>query len=689
MSALFNSGADQPLTYNLNTVTTGLPTLTSGGVAVTYAVSGNTLTASAGANTVFTFALNGTTGAWTFTLVGHLDHAAGADENNLTINLSSIVRATDSDSDTVTAGATGLVITVNDDTPVIGAVQDAILSAQAGTEVTGTWQPLFGADGALAANPLSITLGAAPAGYTYSSPVPAGLSPTGDQVVKIDVQKSGATVYSIWEYTHYDPATHTETLSTFLDAGLTTSYYNLSMNTNGTYTFAINSVPTFTTTLDFTALSPTIYNAIYVVDGVIQGKGYVPPSGVTPDVIIDSYNDLKNGTSADNVQVNNNGLGLNNGNLDNGETVGLKFAQTQTAISLLVGKAQAGNIDTFVVTLYNGGVAVGQETVTLVGAGTATRGLLFIDADHWGTSWGIGNTSVVNSGSFGAFDSVSIEKHASGLPNEDSKVTLDALNYQTTTVINTSDLHFNIAITDGDQDTTSTTAANTLDITLDANHLYTATASAEWIHAGSIGGADTVNYSGQLSQSTGVTYVGKAVTGVIVDLSDNSHNDGLFAKGDTIVGVENVTGTQFNDVLIGDSGTNILTGGAGDDILIGGLGADILAGGTGNDTFVLTSIAAIDVIADFQPGTGLAHDTIDLTALLNAATGVTTANLNSYVTYNQSTGALSLDLNGATGGANFTPVVQIDTTSPSTHPTTGTVQITYEDTAHAIHTTTV
>ena len=46
---------------------------------------------------------------------------------NLTINLSSIVRATDSDSDTVTAGATGLVITVNDDTPTASAV------AQAGT----------------------------------------------------------------------------------------------------------------------------------------------------------------------------------------------------------------------------------------------------------------------------------------------------------------------------------------------------------------------------------------------------------------------------------------------------------------------------------------------------------------------------------------------------------------------------
>jgi hypothetical protein len=66
-SALFNSGADQPPTFGLSTVTSGLPSLTSGGVTVTYAVVGNTLTASAGANTVFTFSLNGTSGAWTFT----------------------------------------------------------------------------------------------------------------------------------------------------------------------------------------------------------------------------------------------------------------------------------------------------------------------------------------------------------------------------------------------------------------------------------------------------------------------------------------------------------------------------------------------------------------------------------------------------------------------------------------------
>ena len=41
VAPLFNSGADQPLTFSLDTVTTGLPALTSGGVTVTYAVVGN------------------------------------------------------------------------------------------------------------------------------------------------------------------------------------------------------------------------------------------------------------------------------------------------------------------------------------------------------------------------------------------------------------------------------------------------------------------------------------------------------------------------------------------------------------------------------------------------------------------------------------------------------------------------
>ena len=81
----------------------------------------DTVTASVPAgDTVFTFTLTAA-GKWTFTLIDQLDHAAGNEENDLTINLGAIVQATDFDGDSVTGNATGLVITVDDDTPIATA----------------------------------------------------------------------------------------------------------------------------------------------------------------------------------------------------------------------------------------------------------------------------------------------------------------------------------------------------------------------------------------------------------------------------------------------------------------------------------------------------------------------------------------------------------------------------------------
>ncbi len=124
VTALFQSGADEPLSYGFtgNAVTTLQALgLTSGGVALSYAIAADTVTASAPAgNTVFTFQLTAA-GNWTFTLVDQLDHAAGNAENDLTINLGAIVQATDFDGDTVVGNATGLVITVDDDTPIATA----------------------------------------------------------------------------------------------------------------------------------------------------------------------------------------------------------------------------------------------------------------------------------------------------------------------------------------------------------------------------------------------------------------------------------------------------------------------------------------------------------------------------------------------------------------------------------------
>jgi Ca2+-binding RTX toxin-like protein len=75
------------------------------------------------------------------------------------------------------------------------------------------------------------------------------------------------------------------------------------------------------------------------------------------------------------------------------------------------------------------------------------------------------------------------------------------------------------------------------------------------------------------------------------------HRHGGDAQGDTLTGIENLYGSNHNDVLTGNAGANTLSGGAGDDILTGGLGADVLKGGAGNDTFVYTAIADSTVAA--------------------------------------------------------------------------------------------
>ncbi|QUL37989.1 DUF5801 repeats-in-toxin domain-containing protein [Erythrobacter sp. JK5] len=159
VASLFVPGADVPLTYSLGTDTSGLPALSSGGVALTYAVNGNTLTASAGADDVFTFTLNPTTGVWTFTLLAPLDHANGGDENDIQIELGGLIIATDGDGDQATATGS-LLITVDDDTPVAQNDANALSEDTAsvgGNILTDPTADGFGADGAGSASITAIS----------------------------------------------------------------------------------------------------------------------------------------------------------------------------------------------------------------------------------------------------------------------------------------------------------------------------------------------------------------------------------------------------------------------------------------------------------------------------------------------------------------------------------------------------
>ena len=83
-------------------------------------------------------------------------------------------------------------------------------------------------------------------------------------------------------------------------------------------------------------------------------------------------------------------------------------------------------------------------------------------------------------------------------------------------------------------------------------------------------GLDTASYAG-------------SAAGVTIDLQAQSAVGGD-ANGDTLVDIENVTGSGFSDDLSGDDGDNVLKGLAGNDTLEGGDGADVLKGGGGEDT---------------------------------------------------------------------------------------------------------
>lgn len=68
------------------------------------------------------------------------------------------------------------------------------------------------------------------------------------------------------------------------------------------------------------------------------------------------------------------------------------------------------------------------------------------------------------------------------------------------------------------------------------------------------------------------SYVGD-IRGVTVNLADGRATDG-WGDTDRLSGIENVHGSDHDDMITGNIGDNVLTGGAGDDTLDGGVGLD-------------------------------------------------------------------------------------------------------------------
>lgn len=161
------------------------------------------------------------------------------------------------------------------------------------------------------------------------------------------------------------------------------------------------------------------------------------------------------------------------------------------------------------------------------------------------------------------------------------------------------------------------------------------------------GGNDTLDGGAgadELDGGEGVdtaTYAGSNA-GVYVSLTSGLAVGG-HADGDTLIDIENIIGSNHDDVLEGTSEANVIVGGAGRDVIDGAGGDDTLIGGAGADDFLFGLEFQFQeshaTIADFEIGVdhlNLSHlDGIDSYA--DAMAGFTQVGANAVFTYEDST----------------------------------------------------
>lgn len=117
------------------------------------------------------------------------------------------------------------------------------------------------------------------------------------------------------------------------------------------------------------------------------------------------------------------------------------------------------------------------------------------------------------------------------------------------------------------------------------NDVLVGNAASNQINGGQ--GADMIDGAGGTDMARYDSFNSGSVTVSLMDGVTNTSLGIVFtdtAAGDTLVSIEQLIGSGYNDFLYGNSGANYLHGNGGDDLLEGMAGADSLEGSGGSDT---------------------------------------------------------------------------------------------------------
>ncbi|WP_176593615.1 S-layer family protein [Sphingobium sp. EM0848] len=293
IAGIFAGGSDGVKSYQLSTDTSGLPAvLTSKGGTIVYNVNTVTQTLTgyvevSGAGfdplvdrTVFTLALSGTNNSdYTFTLVDQLDHAAPpagtAFENEITLNLGSVLQVVDGDNDTATAAAEKLVITVDDDSPIIAAqIISGVVDFTNGSSVSSSLNGSVGFDENNATNQSA----AGTKTYTFTSYTGDADSPF------------SAAMTTLFPGIHAVLSADGTTVNYYSTAGTANPLYQIVLGDQGgagSYTFtAQQTAPNLSFDFDFGNMpaNQNLFGLIAANEGNIDTKGTVTKADDTlPD----------------------------------------------------------------------------------------------------------------------------------------------------------------------------------------------------------------------------------------------------------------------------------------------------------------------------------------------------------------------------------------------------------------------